>query len=79
MPQRSSRTPTRIGIPPILIDLITIYDDDDGSTTSYIAPIPIIYEELLGGMFSLTLEGPLQDLERRGITIENTHDSVTFP
>jgi hypothetical protein len=54
-PQRSSRTPARIGVPPILIDLITIYDDDDGSETSYIAPVLIIYEVDPGKMAASTL------------------------
>jgi hypothetical protein len=59
MPQRSSRTPTRTCIPLVLIDLITIYDDDEGSTTSYIAPVPITYEEAPGEMTTPDLGGPL--------------------
>jgi hypothetical protein len=54
MPQRSSRAPTRTGLPPVLVDLITIYDDDEGSVTTHTVPIPITYEEAPGEMTAPT-------------------------
>jgi hypothetical protein len=79
MPQISLRAPTRTGLPSVLVDLITIYDDDEGSVTSHIALIPITYEEVPGEMADPDVEGLLQDSETRDIDIENVDVSVTFP
>jgi hypothetical protein len=34
-----------MGMPTVLIDLITIYDDEEGSEASHITPVPITQEE----------------------------------
>jgi hypothetical protein len=46
--RRSTRASSGMGMPTILIDLITIYDDEEGSEASHITPVPITQEEELG-------------------------------
>ena len=61
------------------MNLITIYDDEKGSKTAYIAPVLITYEEALGEMTSIALGGPLKNPERRYIAIEIIQGSGNFP
>jgi hypothetical protein len=46
--QRSTRASIRTAMPTVLIDLITIYDDEEGSEASHITLVPITQEEELG-------------------------------
>jgi hypothetical protein len=40
-----ARASSGMGMPTVLIDLITIYDDEEGSEASRITPVPITQEE----------------------------------
>jgi hypothetical protein len=51
---RETRTSSGTNVPDVLIDLITIYDDEERSWFSFITPVPITKEGEPGETSSLT-------------------------
>jgi hypothetical protein len=54
--QRSARASSGTGMPNVLIYLITIYDNEEGSEASRITPVPITQEEEPGETYSPTFD-----------------------
>jgi hypothetical protein len=72
--QRPARVSTGTRVPAVLVDLITIYDDDEGSEVSHISPVVITQEESPGEVSALAPDKIVMEPQEGGLDARITTD-----